>query len=245
MNIAAFQLLAWSPEDQWKKPTLTMRVVVGRAAKSSATPIFAASIAYIVFAPYWYVPRHIVVREILPAYAKDSGYFDKHGFELTTSNDDAAAGLPATPANVEQLSAGTFGLRQKPGPNNSLGRVKFIFPNSESVYLHDTPAKSLFTRDRRDFSHGCVRVGDPPALAEFLLRGTPGWDKGAIAKAMESPKPRVVTIKPQVPVWLLYTTAIAESDGTLLFFEDVYGKGVPAGGATSSGAPSEPVSPRP
>jgi murein L,D-transpeptidase YcbB/YkuD len=232
VNIPSFQLYAWTAADRGKKAPLTMRVVVGKAARSH-TPVLGGEIAYLVFRPYWYVPRSIIVKEMLPANAKDAGYFDKHQLELCASNDDAAPGLPATPENIATLRAGKFGVRQRPGPRNSLGKVKFIFPNSESVYLHDTPSKSLFERDRRDFSHGCVRVADPPALAAFLLRSTSGWDAAAIDAAMNAERPRVVLLKPRVPVWLLYTTALAAADGRLLFFEDVYGKGMPSGGPAS------------
>ena len=229
VNIPAFQLYAWKREDAGKKATLSMRVVVGKAARSR-TPILAAEISYLVFRPYWYVPRSIVVKEMLPAYRKDPAYFDKHDLELTATGDDSKPGLPATPENVELLRAGKLGVRQKPGPRNALGRVKFIFPNGDSVYLHDTPAKSFFERDRRDFSHGCVRVSDPPALAAFLLRNTSGWDATAIAQAMDAERPQVVDLKPKVPVWLLYTTAAASTDGTLAFYEDVYRTGAPEGG---------------
>ena len=229
VNIPAFDLYAWTFADRGKKATLRMPVVVGRAA-SSRTPILGGEIAYLVFRPYWYVPRSIIVKEMLPAYAKDGAYFDKHELELTATNDDTRPGVPTTPENVELLRAGKLGVRQRPGPRNSLGRVKFIFPNSESVYLHDTPAKSLFERDRRDFSHGCVRVSDPPALAEFLLRSTPGWDAAKIAAAMDAERPQVVVLKPRVPVWLLYTTATGSPDGRIAFFEDVYRRGAPAGG---------------
>jgi murein L,D-transpeptidase YcbB/YkuD len=229
VNIPAFQLYAWKREDAGKKATLTMRVVVGKAARSR-TPILAAEISYLVFRPYWYVPRSIVVKEMLPAYRKDPAYFEKHELELTATSDDAQPGTAATPENVELLRAGSLGVRQKPGPRNALGRVKFIFPNGDSVYLHDTPAKSFFERDRRDFSHGCVRVSDPPALAAFLLRSTPGWDATAIAQAMDAERPQVVYLKPKVPVWLLYTTAAASADGMLAFYEDVYRTGAPEGG---------------
>jgi L,D-transpeptidase YcbB len=229
VNIPAFRLYAWTVADLGKKPTLRMPVVVGKAARS-ATPILCGEISHLVFRPYWYVPRGIVVKEMLPAYAKDTAYFEKHELELTASNDDASPVLQTTPENVELLRAGKLGVRQKPGPRNSLGGVKFIFPNSESVYLHDTPAKSLFKRDRRDFSHGCVRVSDPPALAAFLLGGTPGWDAAGIGSAMDAERPKVVPLTSRVSVWLLYTTAIAEFDGTLTFFEDVYRKGAPEGG---------------
>ena len=171
---------------------------------------------------------------MLPAYKKDPGYFDKKDLELTATSDDAKPGLPATPENVEKLRAGSLGVRQRPGPSNALGRVKFIFPNDSSVYLHDTPAKSFFGLERRDFSHGCVRVSDPPALAAFLLRNTSGWDAAAIAAAMDAERPQVVYLKPKVPVWLLYTTAAASTDGTLAFYENVYRKESPEGGPTAS-----------
>ncbi len=229
VNIPAFQLFAWKAADAGKKATLTMPVVVGKAARSR-TPILAAEIEYLVFRPYWYVPRGIVVKEMLPAYRKDPAYFEKHELELTATSDDDKPGMAATPENIELLRAGSLGVRQRPGPRNALGRVKFIFPNDNSVYLHDTPAKSFFERERRDFSHGCVRVSDPPALAAFLLRNTPGWDAAAIAAAMDAERPQVVYLKPTVPVWLLYTTAAASVDGTLAFYEDVYRTGEPEGG---------------
>jgi murein L,D-transpeptidase YcbB/YkuD len=133
---------------------------------------------------------------------------------------------------VELVRAGTLGVRQRPGPRNSLGLVKFIFPNDSSVYLHDTPAKSFFGLERRDFSHGCVRVSNPPALAAFLLRNTPGWDAASIAAAMNAERPQIVDLKPHVPVWLLYTTAAAGADGTLGFYENVYRMDAPEGGLT-------------
>lgn len=239
VNIPAFELFAWRGDDRGRKATLSMRVVVGRAA-TSATPVIEGEIAYVVFRPYWYVPRRIVIEEMLPAFATDPGYFEKRELELTTSNDDADVGkvVPTTPENVERLRAGKLGVRQKQGPRNSLGKVKFIFPNSESVYLHDTPEKSLFERDRRDFSHGCVRVHDPAALASFLLEGNPDWGRAAVEAAMDGGTTRVVPLNPPVPVWLLYVTAIANADGTLSFYEDVYKKGVPEGG------PTEPETPR-
>ena len=229
VNIPSFQLYAWAAADRGKKATLTMPVVVGKAAKSR-TPVLGGEISYLVFRPYWYVPRSIIVKEMVPAYAKDPAYFDDRQLELTASSDDGKPGLPATPENVELLRAGKLGVRQRPGPRNSLGKVKFIFPNPESVYLHDTPAKALFARDRRDFSHGCVRVADPPALAAFLLRNAPGWDAQAITAAMEAERPKVVSLRPRVPVWLLYSTVFGSADGRIAFFDDVYRKRGPEGG---------------
>jgi murein L,D-transpeptidase YcbB/YkuD len=229
VNIPSFQLYAWTAADRGKNPSLRMPVVVGKAAKSR-TPILGGEISYLVFRPYWYVPRSIVVKEMLPAYAKNPAYFESHQLELTATNDDTKPGVATTPENVELLRAGKLGVRQKPGPRNSLGKVKFIFPNSESVYLHDTPAKSLFDRERRDFSHGCVRVSDPPALAAFLLRSMPGWDAAKIKDAMEAERPQTVNVKPRVPVWLVYTTAIASVDGRIGFYENVYRRAGPAGG---------------
>jgi murein L,D-transpeptidase YcbB/YkuD len=231
VNIPSFQLYAWVAADRGKKATLTMPVVVGKAAKRNMnTPILGGRISYLVFRPFWYVPRGILMKEVLPAYAKDPAYFDKQQFEITATNDDGKPGLPTTPENLELLRAGKLGLRQKPGPKNSLGKVKFIFPNAESIYLHDTPAKSLFERDRRDFSHGCVRVSDPQALAAFLLQNTPGWDGAAITAAMNAERSKVVPVKPSVPVWLVYSTVFGSADGRVAFYDDVYRKGAPGGG---------------
>lgn len=231
VNIPAFQLYAWTPADHGKPATLTMRVVVGKAVKAQThTPVLGSRISPVVFQPYWNVPRSIIVKEMLPAYAKNPTYFEAHQLELTSSNDEGVPGLPATPENVERLRAGKLGVRQLPGPRNSLGKVKFLFPNSESVYLHDTPEKSLFERDRRDFSHGCVRVSNPPALAAFLLRNTPGWDAARITAAMNAGKPLAVPLKEHVPVWLIYLTVFGSADGRLSFFDDIYRKGAPAGG---------------
>ena len=229
VNIPAFRLFAWSREDRGKKATLTMPVVVGRAARSR-TPVLAEELEHLVFRPYWYVPRGITVNEMLPRYAANPRYFDEQDIELTASGDDDAPGLPATPENVELVRAGKLSLRQRPGPGNALGRVKFIFPNSESVYLHDTPSRSGFAKDRRDFSHGCVRVSDPAALAEFVLRNVPGWDRARIDKAMAAERPEVVDLPTSIPVWLVYSTAAASPDGTLGFYENVYSRDAPEGG---------------
>ena len=229
VNIPAFQLHAWSREDRGKKATLSMPVVVGRAARSS-TPILVEEMEHVIFRPYWYVPRGITMNEMMPKLAKDPAYLDKQDIELTASGDDNAPGLPATPENIAKVRAGSLSLRQKPGPGNALGRVKFIFPNSESVYLHDTPAQSGFTKDRRDFSHGCVRVSNPAALAEFVLRNVPGWDRARIDKAMAAERPEVAKLPVVIPVWLVYSTAVAGADGTLGFYDNIYSRDAPAGG---------------
>ena len=253
VNIPAFQLYAWKSRRRAGRRRRSRCASSSERPRGRATPILAAEISYLVFRPYWYVPRSIVVKEMLPAYRKDPAYFDKHELELTATSDDAKPGLPATPENVELLRAGTLGVRQKPGPRNALGRVKFIFPNGDSVYLHDTPAKSFFERERRDFSHGCVRVSDPPALAAFLLRNTPGWDAAAIAAAMDAERPQVVYLKPKRPRLAPLHDGGRERGRNARVLRGRLPQGGAGGragrgspdAATSSAAPSAPASPRP
>jgi murein L,D-transpeptidase YcbB/YkuD len=177
---------------------------------------------YVVFQPYWYVPRSITRDELLPSIRKNAGYVARHGYEIVDgygANDV----LPATAESIAMLESGAAKLRQRPGKNNALGLVKFIFPNPKNVYLHDTPAKALFRRSRRDFSHGCIRVADPAALARFVLDPTV-WNEERIERAMkDGTKNRRVDLPAPVQVLLYYTTAVVEENGEVRFFDDIYG----------------------
>lgn len=224
VNTPAFQLHGFESPGRMLSPSLSMRVVVGRATESD-TPVFSDEMRYIVFRPYWYAPRSIIQDEFLVELQADPDYFTKHDLEVIDGRgEQSAVVVPATPENLELLRAGRLAVRQRPGPKNSLGLVKFIFPNSHAVYLHDTPSRSLFVRQRRDFSHGCIRVQDPVALARFVLRDQPEWTVEAIEAAMHKGEDRrTVSLRRPVPVYIVYLTAMARAGGELLFYEDLYG----------------------
>ena len=220
VNLPEFRLRALTPDLQ---VALSMNVVVGKAAPTQ-TPIFTDTIRFIVFRPYWNVPPGILRRSTIPNIAKNSGYIAKERFEVTDSG-----GRPVKTGDdvVEGLRSGKYAIRQKPGPNNALGLIKFMFPNSHSVYLHSTPSTELFARSRRDFSSGCIRIEKPAELASFLLRNQPdgpSWTVQRVQTAMDSGKDnQQVNLTVPVPVLLLYVTAVAEEDGTIHFFDDIYG----------------------
>ena len=177
-------------------------IVVGKPIHKTA--IFSGDLKYVVFSPYWNVPRSIVVNELLKDMRKDPNYLAKHNMEITGYRD----GIPE--------------IRQKPGPLNSLGQVKFLFPNNYNMYLHDTPAKSLFNEPIRAFSHGCMRVQEPFKLAQFLLRNDSSWDDEKIKLAMNTGKERTVTLSQKVPVFIVYFTAFVDRDGKINFRNDIY-----------------------
>jgi murein L,D-transpeptidase YcbB/YkuD len=177
-------------------------IVVGKPIHKTA--IFSGDLKYVVFRPYWNVPRSIVVNELLKDMRKDPSYLAKHNMEITGYRD----GIPE--------------IRQKPGPLNSLGQVKFLFPNNYNMYLHDTPAKSLFNEPIRAFSHGCMRVQEPFQLAQFLLRNDSYWDDEKIKLAMNTGKERTVTLSQKVPVFIVYFTAFVDRDGKINFRNDIY-----------------------
>ncbi len=222
VNIPEFRLRAYAEDHQL---ALGMNVVVGKAAPTQ-TPVFTDDIRFIIFRPYWNVPPGILRRSVIPGILKKPGYIARERYEVTdssgrlvsASNDELAAGL----------RSGKYSIRQKPGPANALGLIKFMFPNSHSVYLHSTPSTELFARSRRDFSSGCIRVEKPAELAAFLLRNQPDggqpWTAARAQTAMDSGKDnRQVNLTAKVPVLILYVTAVAEEDGTVHFFDDIYG----------------------
>ncbi|MDO9376079.1 MAG: L,D-transpeptidase family protein, partial [Ferruginibacter sp.] len=175
----------------------SMNVVVGK--DQHKTVIFNGDLKYVVFSPYWNVPSSIVKNEILPAIRRNGNYLARH--------------------NMERFNGG---IRQKPGPNNSLGLVKFLFPNSHNIYLHDSPAKSLFNETERAFSHGCIRLAEPKKLATYLLRNDTIWTPEKINAAMAKGVEKYVTLKTTVPVFIAYFTAWVDGHGKLNFRKDVY-----------------------
>ena len=222
LNIPMFRLVAWDGAGA-SGPALRMRAIVGRALITE-TPVFAATMRRVIFRPYWNVPRSILLKEILPAIERDPAMLRRIGFEIVDGQSDEAAVVPTTVSALAQLRAGTLRLRQRPGPANALGLVKFDFPNDAGVYLHGTPARELFERPRRDFSHGCVRVEDPAALAEWALRDEPGWDRTRIEAAMAATASSRVELSTPIRVVLFYTTAaVVAEDDALHFADDIYG----------------------
>ena len=184
------------------------------------TPVFRDEIKYPVFNPTWTVPYSIATKEMLPRIQSEPGYFEKRDFDVKDRT-----GKIIDPATVDwsQVTRRNFRytLVQRPGPDNALGRVKFIFPNEYAVYLHDTPSKFLFGRAERAFSHGCIRVEDPYKLAEVLL-GSDGWDRERIDATVESRETKTVFLSKPLPVLLLYWTAMVDRDGIVHFYNDVY-----------------------
>lgn len=222
VNIPTFHLWAWDSPRRDGRPALGMRAIVGRALRTQ-TPVFIATLREVVFRPYWNIPRSILVNEILPRVARDPGYLARNGMEIVRGWGDDAPVVPATGNNIALLRQGALRLRQRPGPANSLGLVKFMFPNVDNVYLHDTPAHELFSLSRRDFSHGCVRVENPKALAEWVLRDQPGWTREAIEAAMAAGGPTYVLVARPVQVVLYYLTAAVDpSTGIVRFADDIY-----------------------
>jgi murein L,D-transpeptidase YcbB/YkuD len=236
VNIPRFRLLAWDSIPAETGPRLEMNVIVGSAVDKQ-TPVFVAKMEYLIFRPYWNVPTSISREEILPALRWDPSRLERNDMELVRGTGDDAVRVAVTPENLALVRTGQLWIRQRPGPRNALGLVKFMFPNEENVYLHDTPVQELFSRTRRDFSHGCVRVENPVGLAQWALRGTPGWDGEAIRKAMNGDRPLKVELARPIDVLMFYTTAIVLADGTVQFFKDIYGHDERLMAALRSGRP--------
>jgi len=222
VNIPAFQLTAYHPDSNNKDipQTLDMKVIVGKS-KDTKSPVFTANMYYLEFSPYWNIPKSITFDEILPKLQEDPLYLEQHNMELVTEFHNDAIAIPYEEDSFSQLQTGELRLRQRPGKDNSLGRVKFIFPNNYNVYLHDTPSRHLFRKSKRDLSHGCIRVEKPTELARFLLQTKRGWDKKEIAKAMQLSSPKKVRLKKAVPVIIYYSTA-SIVQGEVVFYNDIY-----------------------
>jgi murein L,D-transpeptidase YcbB/YkuD len=223
VNIPQFRLFAFRTVEDVEEQMLTMNVIVGKAFPANRTPVFVSDMTYIVLRPYWDVPYSITTREMLPSIRSNPGYLAAHRLEMVSGGGDAASAVAPTPENIEALARGTLRLRQLPGPDNALGLAKFIMPNSFGVYLHSTPAQSLFERSSRAFSHGCVRVADPIALAQYVLRDEPTWTREAIVAAMNGGGPQRIDLRTPIRVFIVYGTAVATEGGSVLFFDDLYG----------------------
>ncbi|RZK73105.1 MAG: hypothetical protein EOO92_19030, partial [Pedobacter sp.] len=198
VNIPEFKLHVM----EGKAEAFDMDVVVGKEGNN--TMIFTGNLNQVVFSPYWNVPPDIIKEEILPAMQSNPNYLASHNMEQTGTD----GGLPV--------------VRQLPGEDNSLGKVKFLFPNSFNIYFHDTPAKTLFQKDKRAFSHGCIRLAEPAKLASYLLKGESEWSEDRIDAAMNSGEEKYVKLKKPVPVLITYYTAWVDKNGLLHFADDIY-----------------------
>ena len=193
INIPSYELRYFKD----RKTILKSKVVVGKAMNK--TVVFSADMKYIVFNPYWNVPKNILKKEILPAIAKNPNYLQENDMEWHK-------GI----------------VRQKPGPKNALGQVKFLFPNSNSIYLHDTPSKGLFDQEKRAFSHGCIRIEKRKELLHLLLKNDKNWTPKKIEATLNEGKEQWYPLQKKIPVFIGYFTAWVDSEGEVHFYEDVY-----------------------
>ncbi|HEY5618349.1 MAG TPA: L,D-transpeptidase family protein [Vicinamibacterales bacterium] len=213
INVPTYTLQVMEGE----KPVLAMRVIVGKP--DTPTPLFSDEMTYIVFSPYWNIPENILRAETLPRAAKDPDFLNRNNIEVVGTSG------PVDPWSIDwsdESTTSSLRLRQRPGPDNALGLVKFIFPNHFSVYLHDTPTEKLFVRNARTFSHGCIRIENPVGLAQYVLRDQPQWSAPRIAAAMHARREQHVRLKHPLPVHIGYWTAWVEPDSSVTFTDDPY-----------------------
>lgn len=206
------------------KEAFNMPVIVGKTL--NATPVFSDKMEFVVLAPYWNVPYSIIDKELRSKLAANpEGTLNRLDMEVVKGW--GAKATPIDPSSIDwsNLTEKTwkYTLRRRPGPKNDLGDVKFIFPNSQDIYLHDTPHDELFSQTKRGFSHGCVRVAEPIKLAEYLLRNKPGWDRAAIMDTIAGRREKYVTLPEKLPVYLVYFTTWVDEAGQVHFREDIYG----------------------
>lgn len=214
VNIPEFRLHVFEN----KKLAWDMNVVVGKEA--SKTSIFRGDLSMVVLNPYWNIPTSIIRNEIMPKLQRGTSYLSRNNMEVLSGNK------VIDPSSVNwskyAKSIPPFNFRQKPGNKNSLGKMKFLFPNSYSIYLHDTPSKGLFNESARAFSHGCIRLAEPRKLALYLLRNNANWSSEKVDKVLETDKENIIKVKPTVPVYIVYFTTWVSSSGQLNFRKDIY-----------------------
>lgn len=240
VNIPAFHLEVLEES----RPVLDMKVIVGRTVRQ--TPLIAGQLRYLVLNPFWNVPRLIARKDIARAMQRDPGYVSERGIRVLTGWGDTARYVDPRHVDWSAARRGTFPyrLRQDPGPRNSLGRIKFMMPNPHAIYLHDTPDRHLFGKDRRSFSSGCIRVEDPMALAIHLLAGAEDakdnpWDRDRIEAEIATGRNRSVALPKSMPVFLDYITAWVDEDGhTVQFREDLYRRDHPLAVALAEATPA-------
>jgi murein L,D-transpeptidase YcbB/YkuD len=220
VNLPEFVLRAYEVgEGGAIRMRLEMKVIVGQSL-DTRTPLVNEAMRRIEFQPHWNVPASIARKELVPLLRRDATAWTRDGFEFVAS--DGMVDTSFATDKLDAVLAGVLRTRQRPGPRNPLGGIKFVFPNRESIYLHHTPSVLLFERARRDFSHGCIRIEDPVALAQFALEGRPQWSAASIRAAMTSGPPSTVALARPLPVLIAYGTALVKA-GRVHFFDDLYG----------------------
>ena len=219
VNVPEFELRAYEVVDGHIHVREQMRVIVGRAL-DTRTPLFDETMRFIEFAPYWNIPPSIARKETVPRLRRDPGYWDREGFEFVAG--DGRVDPVLTSDKLDAVLAGRLRIRQRPGERNALGDIKFVFPNNDNIFLHHTPGVALFERDRRDFSHGCIRVEKPVELARFVMAGMPGWDEARIRDAMGAGTSTTIRLSAPVPVLIAYGTVLWKN-GRIHFYDDLYG----------------------
>jgi murein L,D-transpeptidase YcbB/YkuD len=234
VNIPDFRLRAL---EEGNKIALEMPVVVGKAMRTQ-TPVFSRDMTFVVLRPYWNVPPSILRSEIVPAIKRNRNYIASKNYEVTTNDGKVVTSGEISDDVLAQLQSGKLTVRQKPGPANALGLIKLMFPNEYNVYLHSTPSQELFSRTRRDFSHGCIRVEKPAELGAWVLRHNSDWTLDRVKQAMQSgPDNSTVTLARRVPVFIVYGTAIAYENNEVHFYEDIYGHDATLAAALAKGYP--------
>ena len=228
VDVAGFNVSYFRDDE----PVWTSKVIVGRPYRE--TPIFKSTITYVVFNPTWTIPAGILVKDKLPVIKRDPGYLKRNNIRVINSS-----GREVDPRSVNWSRYGAgrlppYQLRQDPGDDNALGLVKIMFPNQYSVYLHDTPSKSLFDKDERTFSSGCIRVQKAFELAELVLADSSRWNQATMAEAVAAKATKTVNLATPVPVLLLYWTAQPTPDGQVIFRNDIYGRDPPTLAALNS-----------
>jgi murein L,D-transpeptidase YcbB/YkuD len=218
VNVPEFRLRGYGAD---YRPELEMKVAVGRAPRNP-TPLFAGRIQHVIFRPYWNVPFSIQRAELVPDIKRDRSYLAKNNYEVVSPAGEVVIQDEVSDETLELLRTGKLWLRQTPGPKNALGLVKFVFPNFQNVYMHDTPSKAVFGRASRDVSHGCIRVEKPGDLAAWVLRFDTSWPRERIADAMNGAETIQVNLKQPIPVLIVYETAVALESGEVRFFKDIY-----------------------
>ncbi len=221
INIPEFRLRALEVRDGAAAVRLGMNVIVGRALVTQ-TPMFIGTMRYIEFSPYWNVPASIARKEIIPKLRRDPAYLAREEMEFVGAGGGGVT-TEVSEENLVALERGELRVRQRPGPRNAMGGIKFVLPNDMDVYLHHTPSVRLFAQSRRDFSHGCIRVEAPVDLAKFVLEGQQEWNEERILAAMAAGTPAITRLARPLPVVVFYTTALVEDDGRVFFLPDIYG----------------------